>query len=211
MTLQRFFFALYILLLAPLADAQLSLPKQLFGASKEASKPAEATTTEAVDPRAEAATLLAEARRQQEEQRLKDRAATENGSPISERQRLLGRLVLLYGERVNLLDELDTLNNAPPETANQRTLMAELDGPPPYSALRVDALRDEHDTLSEQLKSLTASVRALEAQQAEPGRGAQASQRSRSSGGRSAQSKQVDKDRDKHELAALRLQEARPT
>jgi hypothetical protein len=116
MTLRRFLFALCILLLAPLADAQLTLPKQFFGASKAEGEPTEASTKEAVDPRAEAATLLAEARRQQEEQRLKERAATENGSPISERQRLLDRLVLLYGERVKLLDELDSLNNAPPET-----------------------------------------------------------------------------------------------
>ncbi|WP_169066712.1 mechanosensitive ion channel domain-containing protein [Candidatus Accumulibacter phosphatis] len=207
MTLQRFFFALYILLLAPLADAQLSLPKQLFGASKEASKPAEATTTEAVDPRAEAATLLAEARRQQDEQRLKDRAATENGSPISERQRLLGRLVLLYGERVNLLDELDTLNNAPPETPNQRTLLAEFDGPPPYSALRVDALRDEYDTLSEHLKSLAAAGRALEEQQTElidaRKRASKAVRLAEDRLASANKREQVDKDRDNRELASL--------
>jgi potassium efflux system protein len=212
MTLRRFLFALCILLLAPHADAQLTLPKQLFGASKAESEPTTTSTKEAVDPRAEAATLLAEARRQQEDQRLKERAATENGSPASERQRLLDRLVLLYGERVKLLDELDSLNNAPPETPNQRTLLAEFDGSPPYSALRVDALRDEFDTLSEQLKNLAAAGRALEEQQAGliDGR-KRAAKAVRLAEDRLASANnraQIDKDRANRELASLGQRQA---
>ncbi|EXI82277.1 MAG: Potassium efflux system KefA precursor [Candidatus Accumulibacter appositus] len=212
MTLRRFLFALCILLLAPLADAQLTLPKQLFGASKEASKSPEVSTTDAVDPRAEAETLLAEARRRQEEQRLKERAATEKGSPASERQRLLDRLVLLYGERVKLLDELATLKNLPPETPNQRSVMAALSGPPPYSALRVDALRDEFDTLSEHLKSLGAAGRALEEQQAvliEVRKRAGKAVRLAEDRLAMADSRErIDKDRESLELASLSQQQA---
>jgi potassium efflux system protein len=206
MILRQSLFALIAMTLVAPAYAQLTLPKQLSGLLQPAPATQAAAGDEASDGRAHAEALLAEARRQQQEQVQKERGSAAEGLPTSERQRLLDRLVLFYSDRLKLFDELDTLQHSPPETANQRTLMADLAGPPPYSALQVDALRDEHDTLSAQLKSLTASARALEAQQA----GLVEVRKRASEALRLAADRrnQTDKDRDKHELAALRLQEA---
>ena len=207
----RWLLALLLAALAPLADAQLTLPKQLSAAPKAATSATEASG-ETLDPRAQAEALLAEARQQQQQQRLNEREAADDGRPASQRQRLLDRLVLLYGERVKLLDELATLKNLPPETPNQRILMTELAGPPPYSALRVDALRDEFDTLSEHLKSLGAAGRALEEQQAvliearkRAGKAVRlAEDRLAKADGR----EQIDKDRESRELASLGQRQA---
>ncbi|WP_313950223.1 mechanosensitive ion channel domain-containing protein [Accumulibacter sp.] len=209
MNRRQVFFALVVMTFAALVHAQSLLPKQLSGSPKAAPTPA---AEPAENPRAQAEAMLAEARRQQQEQRLTDRGATENGLPTSERQRLLDRLVLLYGERVKLLDELEMLKDSPRETANQRTLMAELAGPPPYSALRVDALRDEYDALKAHEKNLAAAERALEVQQAglvDARKRANAAVRlAEDRLARAAGQDQVEKDRESSELAATRRQQA---
>ncbi|WP_291993172.1 mechanosensitive ion channel domain-containing protein [Candidatus Accumulibacter sp. ACC003] len=217
--IRRLFLALIVMALAPLADAQLALPKQLSEALKPAADNAAPSgkaggnaTGEATDPRAQAAALLADARRQLEEEQLKNAGADPEDLQATARQRQLDRLVMLYGERLKLLDEVQSLQDSPIETANQKALMAALAGPPPYSALRVDALRDEHDSLKEQLKSLAAAERALLDQQAgllDTRR--QASEAFRLADDRLARAKgreQVEKDRRSRDFAELRRQQA---
>jgi hypothetical protein len=89
-------------------------------------------------------------------------AKSPEGLPASDRQRLLDRLVVSYLERLKLLDELDNLRKEQPENRHEQTLLEGFSGPPPYSVLRVDALRDEQDALRERLQSLASTERALE-------------------------------------------------
>jgi len=212
MIFRRLLVGLLMLLLAPLAYAQLALPKQ-FSTTPKATLPGESASTAALaDPRAQAEALLAEARRAQEAERLKDAQASGEERPTTARQRLLDRLVLLYGERLKLLDELEAMKKSSLETASQKALLAELAGPPPYSAVRTDALRDEYDALREQLKSLASAARALEAQQASlidaRQRAAEAVRLAEDRLARADGRNQVDKDRNNRELAALRRQQA---
>lgn len=133
-----------LMLLAPLTHAQIPLPGLNSGVPKAEAELAPVDS----DPRSRAETQLAEARRQQEAGQLQEGGTTGvEGLPISDRQRLLDRLVLAYSERLKLLEELENLKKSPPEKARQQVLLAEFSGSPPYSALRVDALRDEYDAL----------------------------------------------------------------
>ncbi|MBE2257779.1 MAG: mechanosensitive ion channel [Rhodobacteraceae bacterium] len=211
MNLRQLLLALIVTTFAALVHAQSLLPKQLSGTSKAAA-PATPAAAEEADPRAQAEALLAEARRQQQEQRLAERQSADDGLPTSEHQRLLDRLVLLHGERLKLLDELDMLKNSPSETANQRALLAEFTGPPPYAALRVDSLRDEADALKERVKSLAAAERALEVQQAglidEQQRASEAVRLAEDRLARADGQDQIAKDRESLELASLRRRQA---
>ncbi|WP_300339139.1 mechanosensitive ion channel domain-containing protein [Accumulibacter sp.] len=208
MILRQVFLALIVIAFSPLADAQL--PKQLSEALKPPATKV-AASGEATDPRAQAEALLAEARRQQDEERLKSAGRDPEDLQTTARQRLLERLVMLYGERLKLLDELAMLQDTDLETANQKVLMTELAGPPPYSALRADALRDENDSLKAQLKSLAAAERALVDQQA----GLVASRRLADEAVRLAEDRlaraggrdEIDKNRRSRELAELRRQQ----
>jgi len=129
----------------------------------EAAKPAETPSTN--DLRSQAETHLAEARRQQEAGRLEDGTTPNiNDQPATERQRLLDRLVVAYGERLNLIDEADTLKKPLPKQQDKPALVAEFAGPPPYPTLRIDALRDELDLARDRLKHRMSSKQVLESQ-----------------------------------------------
>jgi potassium efflux system protein len=157
MTLRRWFLLLLLSVLPSVVHSQFSLP----GLQSEASKAGAAAAV--VSPRARAEAQLAEARRQQEAGQIEIGATTEvEGLAATDRQRLLDRLVVAYSERLNLLDELENLQKFQPESLTQQALMAEFGEPPPFSALRVDALRDEFDTLGDRLRSLDSAERALE-------------------------------------------------
>ena len=154
--------ALALLLLAGPGQAQIA---NLLSAKpkSEAVKPAEAPAT--VDPRTEAEKQLAEARRQQEAGRVESGASPDAEQlPTTEHQRLLDRLVAAYGERLNLMDEADGLRKAAPKLQDRSEQIAEFAGPPPYPALRVDALRDELDLMRDRLKHRTSNKRILENQ-----------------------------------------------
>jgi len=154
--------ALALLLLAGPGQAQIA---NLLSAKpkSEAVKPAEAPA--AVDPRTEAEKQLAEARRQQEAGRVESGASPDAEQlPTTEHQRLLDRLVAAYGERLNLMDEADGLRKAAPKLQDRSEQIAEFAGPPPYPALRVDALRDELDLMRDRLKHRTSNKRILENQ-----------------------------------------------
>ncbi|MGB9354031.1 MAG: mechanosensitive ion channel domain-containing protein, partial [Azonexus sp.] len=155
--------------------------------------------------------LLAEARRQQEAARLEDGSAPATDDlPANERQRVLDRLVLVYGERVNLIDETATLKKSAAEMQDKPALAAEFSGPPPYPTLRIDALRDEFDLMRERLKHRESTRLVLENQKQgliEAQR--RASEALRLADDRLARAKgetELKKERANRELAALRLQ-----
>ncbi|MGB8241316.1 MAG: mechanosensitive ion channel domain-containing protein, partial [Azonexus sp.] len=163
------------------------------------------------DQRAAAEALLAEARRQQEAARLEDGSAPATDDlPANERQRVLDRLVLVYGERVNLIDETATLKKSAAEMQDKPALAAEFSGPPPYPTLRIDALRDEFDLMRERLKHRESTRLVLENQKQgliEAQR--RASEALRLADDRLARAKgetELKKERANRELAALRLQ-----
>ncbi|MGV0952110.1 MAG: mechanosensitive ion channel domain-containing protein, partial [Azonexus sp.] len=161
--------------------------------------------------RAEAEALLAEARRQQEAVRLEDGSAPATDDlPANERQRVLDRLVLVYGERIILIDESATLKKSAAEMLDKPALAAEFSGPPPYPTLRIDALRDEFDLMRERLKHRELTRQVLENQKQgliEAQR--RASEALRLADDRLARAKgetELKKERANRELAALRLQ-----
>jgi potassium efflux system protein len=191
--------------------ALAQIPGILPGPTKApANQTAEATPATAA-PRALAEAQLAEARRQQEAARLEDGSAPATDDlPANERQRVLDRLVLVYGERVNLIDETATLKKSAAEMQDKPALAAEFSGPPPYPTLRIDALRDEFELMSERLKHRESTRLVLETQKQgliEAQR--RASEALRLADDRLARAKgetELKKERGNRELAALRLQ-----
>ena len=199
---------LALLLLAGPGQAQIA---NLFSAKpkSETAKPAQAPV--AVDPRAEAEKQLAEARRQQEAGRIENGAAPDAEQlPANEHQRLLDRLVAAYGERLNLMDEVDSVAKAARELLDRSERIAEFSTPPPYPALRVDALRDELDLMRDRLKHRTASKLVLETQKRaliEAQRDAgEALRLAEDQVARAKGAQDSEKKRKTRELAALRLQ-----
>jgi small-conductance mechanosensitive channel len=143
-------------LFAPLVHAQFPLLKP------KAEAPTTAAAAEPVDARAKAEAQLAEARRQQEAGQTKPEPGSDaQGLLVSDRQRILDRLVIAFIEQLNRLDELDEVRRSPPEDPRKQALIADFAGPPPYSALRVDAVRDEHEAVKQRLQRLMATERAL--------------------------------------------------
>ncbi len=78
----------------------------------------------------------------------------------ADRQRLLDWLVDLQREKVKRLEELDALQSLAKSPVGADPLVLALQGPPPYSAILVDALRDEIDGLREKLAAAEANHRA---------------------------------------------------
>lgn len=89
------------------------------------------------------------------------RAAGHQYVPMqADKQRLLDWLVDLQQEKVKRLEELNVLQLASGQLVETDPLIKALHGPPPYSAIQVDALRDETDGLREKLAAAEASHRA---------------------------------------------------
>lgn len=78
----------------------------------------------------------------------------------ADRQRLLDWLVDLQREKIKRLEELDALQAQAKAPAQTDPLVEALRGPPPHSAVQVDALRDEIDGLGDKLAATEASYRA---------------------------------------------------
>ena len=204
----RLLAVLALLLLAGPGQAQIA---NLFSAKpkSEAAKPAQAPA--AVDPRAEAEKHLAEAQRQQEAGRIESGAAPDAEQlPTTEHQRLLDRLVAAYGERLNLMDEADGLRKSVPKLQDRSERIAEFAGPPPYPALRVDALRDELDLMRDRLKHRTSNKRILENQKQSlieaQRRAGEALRLAEDQLARAKNEQDGEKARKAREIAALRLQ-----
>ncbi len=152
----RALLALLLLLLGTPAAAQ-------FPWSKAKSVPPAASAEPAEKPREKAARNLAEARRQQEAFRVEEGVARPTEDPlVSERRRLLDRLVVAYGEQIKLIDDLENLDRPRPPDLQQQELLGGFGGPGPYSALRVDALRDAQQAVRNLMQRLAAADRALD-------------------------------------------------
>lgn len=194
--------AAMMIALAATANAVAAIP----GIPATAAAPKTAVAKPAApDQRTQTQEQLAEARRQLEA----SGAPGEGGSLTTERQRVLERMVVAYGERLKLLDDLDTLRKARPYTLNQQSFTAEFAGPPPYSAIRVDALRQESNAVRERLQSLASTERALESQK----RGQVEAQRRAAEALRLAEDRvarargdeEVERERQNRDVADLRL------
>jgi len=192
------------------APGQAQIPSLLPSKPKsETVKPAEAPA--AVDLRTEAEKQLAEARRQQEAGRIESGAAPDAEQlPTSEHQRLLDRLVAAYGERLNLMDEADSIRKSVPKMQDRSELIGEFAGPPPYPALRVDALREELDLLHDRLKHRISNKRVLESQKQSlidaQRRAGEALRLAEDQLARAKGEQDSEKARKVREIAALRLQ-----
>ncbi len=77
-----------------------------------------------------------------------------------DKQRLLDWLVDLQREKAKHIEELLALRNMAAASIDEDPLVKALQGTPPYSAVQVDALRDEIDGLKEKLAAAEASLRA---------------------------------------------------
>lgn len=77
-----------------------------------------------------------------------------------DKQRLLDWLIDLQREKVKRLEELLVLRNTVADPVVDDPLVKTLQGNPPYSAVSVDALRDEIDGQKEKLTAAEASFRA---------------------------------------------------
>lgn len=91
----------------------------------------------------------------------------EDGLQSSERQLLLARLAVLESDKKKRLDELDALQKSAIPSIESFPLIQALGKKPPYSALRVDALRDELDGQRDRLQSFASSLATRELEKQE--------------------------------------------
>lgn len=84
----------------------------------------------------------------------------------ADRKRLLDRMAFLHSERIKRLDELSKLQSAPALVVSQLPVVKALGHDLPYSALAVDAFRDELDGVQERLATINSGLatRATEKQ-----------------------------------------------
>jgi hypothetical protein len=82
----------------------------------------------------------------------------------ADRQRLLDRLAFLQGERIKRLDELGALQKAPSFALGSLPVVHAIGATPPYSALAVDALRDELAGVQDKIQALDSGLSARESE-----------------------------------------------
>jgi len=117
------------------------------------------------EERAKAEAQLIETQRQRETELPSSRElASAESVRVADRQRLLDRLAFLQNERIKRLDEVVALQKAPAVALATLPLVLALGETPPYSALAVDALRDELDGQEEKLKALDSGLTIREAE-----------------------------------------------
>ncbi|WP_290197166.1 mechanosensitive ion channel domain-containing protein [Zwartia vadi] len=115
------------------------------------------------EQRAKVETQLAETQRQRDA-----RQSTNNELPNAEavsqadKQRLLDRLAFIQAERIKKLDELASLEKTPPPLLSSLPQVQALGEFPPYSAIAVDALRDELDGQLNKLQGLLSGLQIRE-------------------------------------------------
>ncbi len=137
------------LVFSPPLAAQISLPGIKIG------QPGPAPAAKPVaEQRAQAEADLNAVRRLQEENAAAQPADADAAAYHTERQRLLDVLIYYKNEKLWRLDDLAALQKTPSPAIADNPLIKALGGTPPYSVLRVDALRDEFDAQKERLQSL---------------------------------------------------------
>lgn len=149
----RLAFCLAVLFPAGLVQAQLALPGNI------GTKTVVGEQSPIAEERAKAEGLLIETQRQREaEVPVSSEFASAESVRSADRQRLLDRLTFMQAERIKKLDELATLQKAPPVAITSLPVVQALGDVPPYSALTVDAFRDELAGLSDKLKALDSGL-----------------------------------------------------
>lgn len=117
------------------------------------------------EQRAKAETQLAETQRQRDaEVPGNHEVASADAVRIADRQRLLDRLAFLQGERIKKLDEQAALQKAPPFLLSSLPQIQALGESPPFSAIAVDALRDELDGQRNKLQGLLSGLQIRQAE-----------------------------------------------
>jgi small-conductance mechanosensitive channel len=132
------------------AHAQLTSPILQGRAAESARSPAPSLPEQLDEARAQL----------RQTQALRDRQAAEQQDTAPDKQRLLDWLVDLQREKVKRLEDLLAFRTVPASPVKADSLVKALQGPPPYSAVQVDALRDEIDGLKEKLAAAEAGFRA---------------------------------------------------
>ena len=190
------------------ADAQISLPGLNVGGEAKKAAPA----AEQTPKRERILAQIEEAeRRRNEALRLRASYSGEEAVHATEVQHLLDRLTVVERDKLKRLNELEVAQKAVPQPIENWPVVRELSGPPPYSALRVDALRDALDSQNEKLQAMNARWQSLEAEKIDLTRSRQRSAEAvRLAEDRIARSTENDTDhqqaRRARELAALQQQ-----
>lgn len=190
------------------ADAQISLPGLNVGGEAKKTAPA----AEQTPKRERILAQIEEAeRRRNEALRLRASYSGEEAVHATEVQHLLDRLTVVERDKLKRLNELEVAQKAVPQPIENWPVVRELSGPPPYSALRVDALRDALDSQNEKLQAMNARWQSLEAEKIDLTRSRQRSAEAvRLAEDRIARSTENDTDhqqaRRARELAALQQQ-----
>ena len=155
------FFLCFSVLGAPFAAAQISLP---LGAPVKAEKKADTAAGE-LPRRERIVAQIAEAeRRRDEAMRLRDTYRGEEAIHATEMQHLLDRLTVVERDKLKRLNELEAAQKSQPPSVETWPVVRELSAPPPYSALRVDALRDTLDNQNEKLQAMSTRWQSFEAE-----------------------------------------------
>jgi small-conductance mechanosensitive channel len=152
-----------------LTVASLILPNLVFGQialpGSQPKQPPVQSESGIPEQRAKAETQLAETQRQRDaELPGSHEVASADAVRTADRQRLLDRLAFLQGERIKKLDEQAALQKAPPFLLSNLPQVQALGESPPYSAIAVDALRDELDGQRNKLQSLLSGLQIREAE-----------------------------------------------
>ncbi len=137
--------------------AQVAIPGMV--AQDRDTKPTETPSRSLDDQLQEARAQLAQARQTRDE--FASRRQGDIRTPFATgKRRLLDWLIDLQGEKVKRLEDLMMLQNGPKPAVEDDPLVKALEGGPPYSAVKIDALRDGIDGLKENLSAAEASMRA---------------------------------------------------
>ncbi|MDN4016534.1 mechanosensitive ion channel domain-containing protein [Zwartia panacis] len=145
------------LFLPNLVSGQISLP------GIQPKQPSIQSETGIPEQRAKVESQLAETQRQRDA-KLPNNHDLPNADAVSQadKQRLLDRLAFLQAERIKKLDELAALQKAPPPLLSSLPQVQALGDFPPYSAIAVDALRDELDGQLDKLQGLLSGLQIRE-------------------------------------------------
>ena len=156
---------------------------------------------------------IAEAeRRRDEAMRQRDTLRGDQAIHAAEMQHLLDKLTIVERDKLKRLNELEAAQASPPQNIDTWPVVRDLSGAPPYSALRVDALRDALDNQNEKLQGMTARWQSLEVEKVDLSRSRQRqAELARLAGDRLARatsSAEQQKARNEKDLAVLQQQVA---
>ena len=146
---------------SPLAWAQISLP---FPGVTKTEKKSESSANELPKRERIVAQIAETERRRDEVMRLRETYRGDEAVHASELQPLLDKLTVVERDKLKRLNELEAAQVASRQKIDTWPVLRELSGPPPYSALNVDALRDTLDNQHEKLQAMSTRWQSFEAE-----------------------------------------------